>query len=238
MNGNGNDQPRHISECLPKEFDFSSIRKKLEEPFDASCIKYRPGNFGQTLAYIEGHEIIKRLNEVFNSRWSFEIVEHQVNQAEVQVLGKITCCNGTVTKMAFGGSKVTVNTDTGVEVNIVDDLKAAATDALKKAASLLGVGLHLYEKDGTLKENGNGNGKGNGGAAPSSQSDQGNGNGNGGTGDSRLTAKQLAYIQKLARDRGLDKDDIQRMSVQQFDRVPEFLSKSSASQLIQHLQSA
>lgn len=57
-----------------------------------------------------------------------------------------------------------------------DDLKAAATDALKKCATLLGVGLHLYRNDQPAnssktnnqprKENdrqSNGNGKPNGG---------------------------------------------------------------------------
>ena len=37
---------------------------------------------------------------------------------------------------------------TGKPVSIGDDLKAAATDALKKGASLLGVGLHLYNGTG------------------------------------------------------------------------------------------
>jgi hypothetical protein len=32
-------------------------------------------------------------------------------------------------------------------VFLADDLKAAATDALKKAATLLGLGLHLYRND-------------------------------------------------------------------------------------------
>ena len=117
----------------------------------------------------------------------------------------------------------------------MDDLKAAATDALKKAASLLGVGLHLYEKTGvhSAGAKGNGDGKGNGGAAQSSgpsQSDSGNGH-------SRLTARQLAAIYAIAKSKGMDKDDVQRMSVQNFDRMPDFLSKSQASNLIQALQS-
>ena len=239
MNVNGQENMKHISECLPKDFDFSLIREKLEEPFEPVQVKYRPGNFGQTLAYIEGHEIIKRLNEVFQSRWSFEIVEHQINQNEVQVLGKLSCFNGLVMKMAFGGSKVTVNTETGEEICVVDDLKAAATDALKKAASLLGVGLHLYEKTGahSAGSKGNEDGKGNGGAAPSSsQSDPDNGSGNGG--NARLTARQLAAIYAIAKSKGMDKDDVQRMSVQNFDRMPDFLSKSQASNMIQSLQSA
>ena len=36
--------------------------------------------------------------------------------------------------------------DAGKIVSLGDDLKAAATDALKKCATLFGVGLHLYEE--------------------------------------------------------------------------------------------
>src|SRR4029077_16220123 len=48
------------------------------------------------------------------------------------------------TKMAFGTSQVTRTQGTGAVVSLGDDLKAAATDALKKCATFLGVGLHLY----------------------------------------------------------------------------------------------
>ena len=49
-----------------------------------------------------------------------------------------------VMKMSFGGTSITRDRD-GRPVSIADDLKAAATDSLKKAASILGMGLHLYE---------------------------------------------------------------------------------------------
>ena len=226
-------KPTHISECLSKHFDGAAVRQILEQPFEEHQIKYRPGSFGQTLAYIEGHEVIKRLNLAFQGKWSFEIVAHEIKDTEVLVVGKLICPEANIIKMAFGGSKVTTNNETGEIVSIVDDLKAAATDSLKKAATLLGVGLHLYEKDGAT----NGNGKGNGGAAHSSnpsQSDSGNGNG----GNARLTAKQLAAIYAIAKSKGMDKDDVQRMSVNSFDRMPDFLSISQASNMIQSLQSA
>ena len=82
-----------------------------------------------------------------------------------------------------------------------------------------------------------GNGKDNGGVAQSSnpsQSDPGNGNG----GNARLTARQLAAINAIAKSKGMDKDDVQRMSVNSFDRMPDFLNKSQASNMIQSLQSA
>ena len=61
---------------------------------------------------------------------------------EVLVLGKLTAEG--ITKMAFGSMQISRNKDTKAIISLGDDLKAASTDALKKAASLLGVGLYLY----------------------------------------------------------------------------------------------
>lgn len=206
--------------------DISTISKMLEEPFDQSIIKTRPGNFGQTLAYVSGNEYIKKLNAALGGNWGFEIVEHNINETEVLVLGKLTCLNGLVVKMAFGGSSITLNKETGEIVSIVDDLKAASTDALKKAASLLGVGLHLYEENGQNTEKGNGKE-----SQSKSTHSTSNGNGNG-----RLTAKQLAAIYAIGKSKGMEKDDIQRKSVQIFERMPDFLSKQQASDFIGQLQ--
>uniref|UniRef100_A0A7V3YL91 DUF3072 domain-containing protein n=1 Tax=Candidatus Caldatribacterium californiense TaxID=1454726 RepID=A0A7V3YL91_9BACT len=47
-------------------------------------------------------------------------------------------------KEQFGSKAIAYNPD-GSFVDLGDDLKAAASDALKKCATLLGVGLYLYE---------------------------------------------------------------------------------------------
>ena len=119
-------------------------RALLEKPFEPNQIKQRQGNFGHILDYVEGHVVITRLNEAFESNWTFEIVKYRILKEtnEVLVLGKLTA-DGT-TKMAFGSKQIERNKDTKAIVSLGDDLKAASTDALKKAASLLGVGLYLY----------------------------------------------------------------------------------------------
>ena len=227
MNQNRNETPKHISECLPKYFDGAAVRQILEQPFEEHQIKYRLGSFGKTLAYIEGHEVIKRLNQAFQGKWSFEIIAHEIKDTEVLVVGKLICPEANIIKMSFGGSKVTVNNETGEVVSIVDDLKAAATDSLKKAASLLGVGLHLYQAKPQCTS-----------ALEVRAENNDNGNDNGNGGNARLTAKQLAAIYAIAKSKGMDKDDIQRMSVNSFDRMPDFLNKSQASNMIQSLQTA
>ena len=119
-----------------------NVCKALERPFPADLIRTRKGSFGKELSYVEIAHYIRRLNEAYGGDWSFEIVEHQVLDAEVVVLGKLTACD--ITKTAFGGSSITVNRESGKPVCLSDDLKAAASDSLKKACSLLGVGLELH----------------------------------------------------------------------------------------------
>jgi hypothetical protein len=216
-------------------------REILERPFEAALIKSRRGAFGKTLSYVEGAEYIRRLNEAFEGEWSFEVVEHQVYDAEVVVLGKLTA--GSVAKTAFGGSTITTNTQTGEVISLADDLKAAATDALKKAASLLGIGLSLYSGPAaeTTRNNtvpavstgrANGNGRGYGHAP------EVGGNGGNGHQQPRLTQKQLAAIWSISRALGVNGTEVRRRSMERFGVAPEQLSKSDASAFIQQLQEA
>jgi Rad52/22 family double-strand break repair protein len=116
-------------------------RELLEHPFDSTQIKQRKGRNG-VLDYVEGHTVIARLNAALDGAWSFEVVAHEVRDDEVLVLGKLTAAG--IVKMQFGASQVTRDRETRTALSLGDDLKAAATDALKKCATFLGVGLHLY----------------------------------------------------------------------------------------------
>ena len=116
-------------------------RELLEKPFEPAQIKRRQGRNG-LLDYIEGHSVVHRLNQALDGAWSFEIAQHEVREDEVWVLGKLTAEG--ITKMQFGVSQVTREKNGGALVSLGDDLKAAATDSLKKCATFLGVGLHLY----------------------------------------------------------------------------------------------
>jgi hypothetical protein len=115
-------------------------REALTKPFRHDQIRERPGQNGKPVRYVDVTAVIERLNEACDA-WSFEVLNHEVKDGEVIVLGKLTADG--VVKTAFGGSAVTVDRQ-GVVVSIADDLKAASSDALKKSASMLGVGLELY----------------------------------------------------------------------------------------------
>lgn len=237
-------------------------RESLERPFPEALIRTRKGPFGQTFSYVEGAEVIRRLNEALEGTWSFEILEHHVRDTEVVVLGKLTTDG--VTKMAFGGSSITLTRD-GELVSIADDLKAAATDALKKAASLFGVGLHLYGADrpveapSTSRSNGNGQRRASGDSARRGRTGDRSGNGRGANGNGqshvnsnngdgqratgpmdgqRITQRQLSAIWGMARSLGQSADSIRQHTVDAYGVQPEHLSRTDASALITDLGAA
>jgi hypothetical protein len=95
--------------------------------------------------YIEAHAVITRLNAVFGLDWNFEILQwERIEESdEVLVWGKLTACHHV--KHQFGSAEITREKASGTALSLGDDYKAAATDCLKKCATLLGVGLHLYQ---------------------------------------------------------------------------------------------
>lgn len=212
-------------------------RELLEQPFDSAQIRQRKGNFGSTLDYVEGHTVIQRLNDALDGNWSFEITTQDILEKsdEVVVIGRLQA--GGVTKMQFGSSAITRNKDTGDMVSLADDFKAAATDSLKKCATLLGVGLHLYQSKRSERSNTH---RGDnvtplypeaGGASCSRQLPSRQ------TSRQRLTERQFNYILRLGMDRGIPRQELDQYCIQAFGVIPSELSRSDASQLIEVLRS-
>ncbi len=216
-------------------------RQLLEKPFDPNQIKQRQGNFGHILDYVEGHVVTSRLNEAFEGNWSFEIVKYRIlkETGEVIVLGKLTAEN--VTKMSFGSREIARNKDTRAIVSLGDDLKAASTDALKKAASLLGVGLYLYseKRPNGKTEEGRPESLDKGTSPKSEKNHLGAKNDSGTTDDNggRLTNKQLAMIFAVGKSKGLQAKEIKDKALATFSKNLNFLTKAEASTFISSLQS-
>jgi len=205
-------------------------RELLEKPFDPDQIKQREGKFGKILDYVPGHSVIQRLNDAFDAQWSFEIVRFDMleDKDEIIILGKLTA-NGIV-KSQFGSSRITKAQETGEVISLADDLKAAATDAIKKCATLMGVGLHLYSNDWNSprrQQNPDAKGNyGNGGNRSINYNSQGNG---------RISAKQHKYILDIIKDLGMTKSALNQQCVQAYGVGLDFLNRSDASGLINEL---
>lgn len=206
-------------------------RDLLEKPFDPEQIKQREGNFGDVLDYLEGPTVIQRLNEAFNGAWSFDIVEHRILDEEVVVLGKLSADG--IVKTQFGKTKITRHRGSKQPLSLGDDCKAAATDCLKKCATLLGVGLHLYRETPTDPPPSSPDGQ-----RPPPPSSDGNRppppDDNGLPG--RLTARQLAAIYALGKSQGKSNQDLKQYTLEVFNKVPDYLSRDEASTIIQMLQ--
>src|SRR5215472_13032102 len=186
-------------------------RDSLEKPFAPEQIKQRQGTNGDVLDYIEGCAVIQRLNECFDAEWIFEIQEHRVYDDEVVVLGNLTAQG--VSKSQFGKSRITRSKKDNSIISLGDDLKAAATDCLKKCATLFGVGLHLYfssvaGSNGSKPPNGNVRKNGH---------RRGSSNGNGWA-VARLTARQLLAISSLAQGRGWADDQVRDFCQEMFGK--------------------
>jgi hypothetical protein len=112
---------------------------------------YRDTRGGVTLTYITAEQVVSRLNEVLGvDAWSFRVLEHghDAEADEVWVLGELAATVGerTVTRQQFGSARVKRSGRDGKPLDLGNDRKAAASDALKKCAWSLGVGLYLSRK--------------------------------------------------------------------------------------------
>jgi hypothetical protein len=210
-------------------------RDLLEKPFPLEHIKQRKGREGM-VDYIDAPHVIQRLNEAFNGDWTFEIADDRILENEVIVRGRLTAVG--ITKTQFGAKDITRAKADGEIISLGDDLKAAATDCLKKCATLFGVGLHLYFAEGQ------------GLASPKHQVDDApaaatprvervelrGATPSNDTG--RITGPQLSKIFSSARTLGWSQAETKEFAKSMFGKLPDFLSKREASALIDHLLAA
>lgn len=115
-------------------------------------IKTRPAKGGGTWDYVTGVYIKKVLNFVFGWLWSFQIIDKGVQGDQVWVQGRLTINNpknpteAMIVKEQFGRADIKFKKDSKIMLDYGNDLKAAASDALKKCAAELGIASDVYGK--------------------------------------------------------------------------------------------
>jgi hypothetical protein len=111
-------------------------------------VKQRKARGNQIVDYVEVGYVIRQLNLLFGHLWDFEILEDKILGDEVIVKGKLSVKSRdsqvVITKMQYGSSEVKRLKESKQPISIGDDLKAAASDSLKKCASLVGIALDVY----------------------------------------------------------------------------------------------
>lgn len=122
-----------------------TAQDKLAAPFAVTHKK-------NGMDYLTGEQVTSRLNEVLGwNGWSFRVLEHGYNEQadEIWCLSELTVWQDStpIVRQQLGSQKPNRRSTTKEILDLGFDLKGAATDALKKCASLIGVGLYLHEKD-------------------------------------------------------------------------------------------
>lgn len=114
-------------------------KAELEKPFPKNALKQRQGGGGKALTYVETHTVIHRLNDATENCWDFKLTRLDLVGDLYVAIGELTI-PGLGTRTGIGVQRV-------VERAGEDLVKGAASDCLKKCATLFGVGLELYGPD-------------------------------------------------------------------------------------------
>jgi hypothetical protein len=137
----------------------NNIYQQLSEPFAPEMEKILVKS-GVSLTYIPISEVVNRLNKVLGvARWDFTIISCQRDAIDSDFITAHVRLTWNpenakeddkwvepVTKDGIGGQKIKRNKK-GEIVDLGDEMKGAVSDALKKAAQMLGVGLYLARSD-------------------------------------------------------------------------------------------
>jgi hypothetical protein len=118
---------------------MSVDKDRLTQPFPRQAVERRDGGGGRVFDYVATETVIRRLNDATANCWDFRVVETHFRGEVMLCLGELTI-PGLGTRQGWGVQKVS---ERGGE----DLFKGAASDALKKAATLFGVALELYGPD-------------------------------------------------------------------------------------------
>jgi hypothetical protein len=122
----------------------------LAKPFSPEAVKTREAPGGRKpLSYVEGHTVIHRLNDATGNCWDFRVLDMSSTVTGKDRNGNdIVIFTATVELTIPGlGSRQHVGVQAVRQGAGEDLVKGAVTDALKKAATLFGVGLELYGAD-------------------------------------------------------------------------------------------
>lgn len=112
---------------------------------------------GISLVYIPVSEVINRLNKVLGvDKWSFTILRCERDAIDPDFVVAHVRIDwlptefGCISRDGFGGQKIKRTKQGGI-VDLGDEFKGAISDALKKAAQTLGVGLYLARSDDAIE---------------------------------------------------------------------------------------
>lgn len=139
----------------------NEMYKNLSEPFPPEVERIL-NKGGASLTYIPVSEVVNRLNRILGvDKWSFTInkcerdkLDHDFIVAEVTIEAVFSADEDgrpvVIRRDGIGGQKIK-RTRSGDIVDLGDEMKGAVSDALKKAAQTLGIGLYLARSEDAIE---------------------------------------------------------------------------------------
>lgn len=138
-------QPEDLSLIEDNVLNGEQLKQILKRT-PKQYVHERPARGGGKWQYVTGGYVRKVLNLMFGWNWDFEIISDQIVEGEVIVKGRLTCRSGEkqITKMQYGNKEIIYRKSDNTPLSIGNDMKAAATDCLKKCAAELGIAADIY----------------------------------------------------------------------------------------------
>lgn len=134
---------------LPKTWISEKQILKMVQKTPPQHVYTRPAKGGGLWSYITGSYVVKVLNFVFGWNWDFKVIDKGREDNQIWVYGELTVKSPkgeAITKGQFGRADIKFKKNTKEMLDYGNDLKSATTDALKKCASLFGIGSDIYGK--------------------------------------------------------------------------------------------
>jgi hypothetical protein len=208
-----------MSSTVVEEKSFESVLASLSEPLPENLIKQRVGwrdSAGEQhlVDYIDWHTAADILDRACPD-WSHEV-------RDITVIGDLVAVTAAIT--IKGVTRCGVGVDSALDEK---GIKGAEHDALKRAAVKFGLARSLYSR-GTNRRRPTQTSEAQPGEARSSEA-----RARAARSEDQVTDKQLSAIYAIAKAKSLD---AQLESMALFRCEPEKLSRSAASELIDHLR--
>lgn len=135
---------------IPKTFITEQQVIRMIQHTPPQHIYKRPAKGGGTWTYVTQSYVVKILNLVFGWNWDFKIIDKGREGDQVWVQGELTVKSPSgqqsITKTQFGRADIKFKRNSKEMLDYGNDLKAAASDALKKCASMIGIAADVYGK--------------------------------------------------------------------------------------------
>ena len=134
---------------------MSKVLNELSEPFPAE-VERTMTKGGTQLTYIPVSEVITRLNNVLGvENWSYQVKSCQRDpDLRDWIIAHVTLTvsidDYDIAKDGFGGQEIKYM-KSGKAVDLGNEYKGAVSDALKKAAQAIGVGIYLARSEDSLQ---------------------------------------------------------------------------------------